>query len=816
MSNKLTRKSLAFGALVALASSVIAGAPAQASDQINVAPTAGTTYTTFTTETFTVATSFAPGFAPADYGQLKYEVASSAAIRTGVAIGATTAAATAAVVLADTALTSGKAVITPVSPNIGTATSVRVLGVAIGTAASLPTATTANQTVSVTAFVDANNDGALTAGEWSETQTITFKKYADLAPTVALTPVLAGDASVKATATYPAELNTAMLTAADFKVTFTVAGASGVAAAPGVAAASGVYTDDGLTVVNAAAAVTAQANYKGVTLGTAVTGTVAAATVASVTGALVTSADAAVISSVNTVRLNSAFSVNATLRGAVVAPATVGPVVANKAATAAVSGFGTLSTTRTLSINGTVYNSNANVPASIALTSDANGVVTLNFKTVGFSAGAAVSVVVTSDNIPSAAVAVVQAATAYAITADRGNLYSTPLGTPVTIALSVNDQFGTPSTLADRISITPTGTFTGYVAPATSFVMVSGGKASFTVSSLAATAAGQISVATALQELNPATQNYDAYNPAVAGTAILVNVTTAANSFTTAPAATATARVTDQAFTSAIATGDTTDNATYSVVVANPGTPVTVAAPGAYISANGTFGTGTVTVNSPANGTVAVTVWAQKVGSLTVTFTNGVAVRTSVVTVTTNLLPALVSLDAPAQAQVGQALDVVITVTDRWGNPVPTPTTGTDTGILTVSSTGTGYFASSAPVANAAGKATVKYIVGTADIGTAFLSATLDLATNVTGARSIEFGLTDGDVLAGGKRVFVSAEFAKGRTVSVSINGKRIYSKVQTTDNAVELAFTQRRAGTYTVTVRISGGIVFTEKVTVG
>ncbi len=157
-------------------------------------------------------------------------------------------------------------------------------------------------------------------------------------------------------------------------------------------------------------------------------------------------------------------------------------------------------------------------------------------------------------------------------------------------------------------------------------------------------------------------------------------------------------------------------------------------------------------------------------------------------------------------------------MTDKWGNVVATPAHGgaANLGYLTVSSTGTGYFASTALVANAAGKATVKYIVGTADIGTAFLSATLDLATDVTTAKSIEFGLTDGDVVAGGKRIFVSAEFAKGRTVSVSINGKRIYSKVQTTDNAVELAFTQRRAGTYTVTVRISGGITFTEKVTVG
>jgi hypothetical protein len=163
-------------------------------------------------------------------------------------------------------------------------------------------------------------------------------------------------------------------------------------------------------------------------------------------------------------------------------------------------------------------------------------------------------------------------------------------------------------------------------------------------------------------------------------------------------------------------------------------------------------------------------------------------------------------------------MDVVINVTDKWGNVVATPAAvgAGDLGFLTVKSTGTGYFASSAPVANAAGVATVKYIVGTADIGTAYLSATLDLATDVTAAKSVEFGLTDGDVVAGGKRVFVSAEFAKGRTVSVSINGKRIYSKVQTTDNAVELAFTQRKAGVYTVTVRISGGITFTEKVTVG
>jgi hypothetical protein len=738
---------------------------------------------------------------------LKYEVASSAAIQTGASSNAVAATATTAAVaaLAATTLTSGKAV---VSAGSAAATDYRVLAVAL---AAGSTATTPNQTVTVTAFVDANNDGALTAGEWSQAQTITFKKYADLAPTVALTPVLAGDLALKATATYPAELNTAMLTASDFKVAFT--GATGVTAG-GVVAASGVYSN-AVTGVVAAATITAQASYKGTALGTAVSGTVAAQTIATVVGALVEGADAKVISNVPTVRLNSAFSVKATVKD----NATTPKAVAGVAVTAAITTNATLGTAITLSVNGTVYNS-ATLPTALALTSDANGEVKVDLKSVGFVDAQTVTVVFTSQNIVAAGVQVTQKATAYTISADNGNLYSTPLGTPRAVALSVKDQFGTLSAAtADRLAVTPTavaGGLTGYVNPGTSFVAVVGGKATYNVSSVAATTAGQVTLSVALQSLDTATQNYVAASPAVTPfTAVAVNFTTAANSFTTAPAATATAKVNADAYTSAIST-TAGYSATYTVVVANEGTAVTVAAPGAYIKVGSTFGEGTATENTPVGGSIAVAVYFHTVGATTVTFTNGTAVKTSVVTVTSDLAPALVSMAAPAQAQVGQAMDVVISVTDKWGNAVATPTSGTNAGILSVSSTGTGYFASAAPVANAAGKATVKYIVGTADIGTAFLSATLDLATDVTAARSVEFGLTDGDVLAGGKRIFVSAEFAKGRTVSVSINGKRIYSKVQTTDNAVELAFTQRRAGTYTVTVRISGGITFTEKVTVG
>ncbi|MEY4293558.1 MAG: hypothetical protein RIR29_208 [Actinomycetota bacterium] len=814
MSNKLTRKSLAFGALVALGSSVIAGAPAQAANELVVAPSAGTSYNTFVDSTFNLVTTLAPGFVPASYAQLKYQIVTDGT----AAVQATSGVASQTKTLVDAATPfSGNSSNTYVVASVGaTSTTVNYLGVNIDAA----TSTTATSAVAVTAFIDANNDGALTAGEWNTSKTINFKKYADVVPTVALTPVLAGDTSVKATATY-ADLNVEQLTAADFTVLFTVAGASGVETGAGVVAASGVYTDSGLTGVAGSAAVTAIAKYKTVSLGTAVTGTVTAQTVATVTAALVEDANAKVITSTPTVRLNNAFKVKTTLRAAIVAPATVGVVVPNKAVTLVVTGAGTLTANRTLTINNTTYNNVTALPASLALTSDANGEVLVSVKSTGFLvADADLVFTFTSENISTAAsvVTVDQVATVYSITADNGNLYSTPLGTSKAVAFSVKDQFGTlTAETTDRIAVTPSivSGLTAYGTLTTAYLPVVGGKATYTATSGAATAAGQLSLATALQTLNSATQNYDAYSPAVAGTAVLVNVTTAADSFTTAPAATATAKVTADAFTDAIASA-AAYRADYSVVVANPGTALTVAAPGAYIKAGTTFGEGTVTVNTPANGTVAVVIYAHTVGTLTATFTNGVAVKTSVITLTTDLAPAKVTLVTPAQAQVGQALDVVINVTDKWDNVVATPAfvSGANAGALVLSSTGTGYFASTAPVANAAGKATVKYIVGTADIGTAYLSATLDLATDVTAAKSIEFGLTDGDVVAGGKRVFVNAEFAKGRTVTVSIDGKRVYSKVQTTDNAVELAFTQKKAGVHTVTVRISGGIVFTEKVT--
>ncbi|MEY4061298.1 MAG: hypothetical protein RIQ31_960, partial [Actinomycetota bacterium] len=153
MSKNLTRKGLALGAIVALGATVFAGSPAFAANELNVAPAAGTSYNAVAGSVFNLTTTFAPGFTPSSYAQLKYIVKTDAnsAITYGVGVAAVTAPATAqAVSLSSAAVTATGA----------GATTVNYLGLKA-------TDATVSSSVEVTAFVDANNDGAVTAGEWN-------------------------------------------------------------------------------------------------------------------------------------------------------------------------------------------------------------------------------------------------------------------------------------------------------------------------------------------------------------------------------------------------------------------------------------------------------------------------------------------------------------------------------------------------------------------------------------------------------------------------------------------------------------------------
>jgi hypothetical protein len=803
--------------MVALASSVIAGAPAQAAGEVVFAPTTGTSYNTLVTEQISLNASLAPGQVAGNISQLKYKVDSAVANSVWINTGNTVVTPVVGGVASTTSFVVAATGASSTSPNIIT------LKLATSAAA------TATTSVTVTAFLDSNSDNLLTAGEFEQARTVKFVKYSEVVPTVAFssTPSV-GDSTLKSTVAL-ADINVQQLTAASYLAAFTattVSGGTAFTAVADVQVASGAATSAPLSrTLVAGDVVTVQAKYGTELLGTAVSVTVSARTIT-----VPVVADITAVSSSNATglfaRTNSAFAVALLVKGTETTPVAKAGVVTSVAITSSVAP----TASKTLSVNGTVSNNTVALPTALAVTTDASGNAVVNLIPTGFAAGDTFTVAYTVQNTTvSKTFTLADAAFTLADSQDDTASANRAVarGGSVSFTLEVKDQFGSEITGAARIATTVSGGTT----IATAYTALAAGKATVTVKDGQTTTSNPNTVTFALETQNASTLNWAVSNisgfggaaapTSTASKAVTVAVSATAPGFATAPAPVSpatkfTGTVTPDAYTATAPTNGVSVLGNGSALATSvAGQRVTVAGAGELFLVNGKYYKDTVTFFSGAAGAFAVTAFSQTAGDQVVTFTTGTT--TVSVTITYAAGPvALVSLAAPAQAQVGQALDVVITTTDKWGN-AQASVVGTGAGSLSVSSTGTGYFASTAPVTNAAGKATVKYIVGTADIGTAFLSATLELGTtDATAARSIEFGLTDGDVVAGGKRVFVSAEFAKGRTVSVSINGKRIYSKVQTTDNAVELAFTQRKAGTYTVTVRISGGITFTEKVTVG
>jgi hypothetical protein len=286
MTNIVTRKGIAFGALVALASTAIAGAPAHAAGELNVVPEAGTSLNIAAGSVFNLKTTFAPGFTPSSYAQLKYLVKTDAnsAINAKAGLASVAAPQTGGTVVAVSTTSSA------ISATATAATDVAYLGLSAVT-------TSVTSAVEVTAFVDANNDGALTAGEWNTVKTVTFKKAADITPVVTLTQPATGDTSVSATVAW-GDLNIEQMSAEAVK--FTVAGGSVTAGT----LASGVWSLSASALASGAA-VTAQAYDGSTALGTAASATATARTIATVTGEFPATDDTKTISSTNYVRLNS-------------------------------------------------------------------------------------------------------------------------------------------------------------------------------------------------------------------------------------------------------------------------------------------------------------------------------------------------------------------------------------------------------------------------------------------------------------------------------------------------------------------------------
>jgi hypothetical protein len=888
MSKNLTRKGLAFGAIVSLGASLFAGTPAFAADELTLAPTTGTAYKTIEGEAFSLSAGLAPATPAGNVVQLKYQVVTTDATIVPTIVSSGTSGAT-----------NESGVTQPTNTKVYSSANLPVVGSAQRISLASPTAVASGTpvTAAVTAFFDANSNGLFDSGEWnSATRTVTWLDAADVTTSITISPVTVGDTTFTASATLT-DINVAQLSANSYgiyfrnndatataitnltapavvgvlqtdgsiKVTTAVLASSGTVAASTSFRADVVYKKTGITVAGASAEVigaaktidTVARTINSIDVAAAVTtgakAGVATQAVPGTAGALAVTASTAA----------TTYKLTATVKDNATTPA----VVANAAFKVTVGGT-TPTSTKKLTVNGKVYT--AALTAAIDATSDASGNVVLDVTSEGFAAADTITFTFVSQNITNVATVTIAAPT-YAIVdvADNAGVSQRTVakGSTYAVEYRVLDQFGdAPADGKFRLinTITSTGTGAGTVYQA-----VTGGKA--TISTVDAnTVDATVTHTLNLQGFDSVSQNFVAVTaltpalPAVTNKVVTVNVkattggavaktvtigtpvlssgqlgtvtTLRIDSTTWKPGFDArfskeTAPTLFAGYTTAAGvtaqTAAATANTSSAGAVALPVTvadstlaAATITGASVTVSGKGLFfaiGSGaslvtaadSITYLDGANSQVSV--YSHTAGKQTVTVTSGTASKTVDLTFITVAAEAskLVMGTLPAQAQAGRSMDLSATVTDKWDNAV-------EGASVAFTNTGVGYVQSTAAVtSNATGKVSGRLIVLQNDLGTSFLTATLDLATDVVVAKSIEFGLTDVDVVAGGKRVFVNAEFAQGRTVTVSINGKRVYSKVQTTDNAVELAFTQRRAGTYTVTVRVSGGIVATEKVTI-
>jgi hypothetical protein len=207
MSKNLTRKGLAFGALVALGSSVIAGAPANAAvSSLTIAPTYGTSTNTILGQDFNVAISGA-GIAGAQNefklyveGAVASDFASTTAVnyRKGVTklsdgTGVTGVADANDGTVATVSATEKTAVIANITTLAASYTTVKL---------DLGAAVTATRTIKVTPFVDnIIADGKPTAGEVAGTPiSITYYKGSEVTATTTIKAPLIGDTTKSLTA----------------------------------------------------------------------------------------------------------------------------------------------------------------------------------------------------------------------------------------------------------------------------------------------------------------------------------------------------------------------------------------------------------------------------------------------------------------------------------------------------------------------------------------------------------------------------------------------------------------------------------------
>ena len=807
MSKNLTRKGLALGAIVALASTVIAGSPAFAAQTITAAPALGTSLNTTLATPFVVAANVSGATTDTAAATLKFSVSNAGKnLLTFAAVGASASAAnTAALAGTRVADTTNTTVVSAASAGL---TSAKTAAIAISTSATVST------TADVTAWLDLDGDNVIDANEdTANTVSVKFLANADLAAATSITAPLIGAVALTGKSVITPALNSNYATNVTIDYTAATSVTSTGATTMGT---DGAWTATAVIAAATAGAYTAQAKVATVALGTAASTTVAAITTSTAVAALTAGNDA---TAAGVVRAGAkAATAVLTLKKAAVGAAAALPVAAGIPVVVTVKTKAVAApATSLITVDGTAINATDEGTITLNKVTDANGLVSLAIVSATGTVTDAIEITALAEGVSAAALNVVWTAVAYtaaSTSAFASTERSIVEGGSTTLTYSVKDQFGVAIAVPSRLKFVVGYATVGPVAAdATTYVALVGGSASITVTDTTANVDAAIAVTAALEVQDAATLNYAApASGAVTAAAHNVNVTATAAAFATAPATTFGPVAVDTALTLTIP------------AINNAGGLVTIAATGVTFTVNSVDYANTVTVITAAGGVVpVVTAKSTTAGAKNITFTVGTNVTTSVLTVSAAVETSgtVLTLDAPANILPGRTLVVTGTVADKFGNPVNTSTGTTST--LVVSYTGPGLIVGSLPTeTDASGAFSFRVLLGANETGSASVSASYDadgsatVSAAVTVAKTVTIGAvaTNAAVITSKNgRVYVTVNSAAGFKSYVKV-GFSVKPSFTTTGSKL-VSYYVGAGKRVAVRVYVRGGLVASQAITV-
>ena len=757
MSNNISRKGLAWGALVAIAASLFATAPAHAAAGVTLNANSTSQVLSVPTGTsFTLVETASSEIPNTSYGTLAFSVVNNNAGAATITVDGRTAK----------TLATSDARVTFTSADVSAA----------GNNQTIEVRSTSSATASytVTSWLDANGNGVVDNGEYSASQTITFKSAADLSAATTTSfvgaPTYTSDSrSVQVRVAFDsAQINNDQLAGStqqaritsnvsvDIRVgtydarntpltngaaVFGSADARFYAYSDSYTTGNGaVLISDGARVWYSGAVFTAQAYWGTTAIGAKASSTSGLINNAATSVAIDTVKGANALLKATTapnagsasVRLNSAFQISATIRGDA-------GVLAGQAVKFAVSSANWTTGTIRVTVNGTTYATSADLRAATwSVNSDASGNALLNVSVSGATVDALNDLVftATSANLAVSSVRVSQTKAVATTLAATPDSQAVVLGSAATVVSTIKDQFSqliadtnyaVKVTYADGVGTSASGAFTA----------VAGGTATSNV-----TVDGTVT-GTTHYNVNAVTVAADGSQTASGLTQVVVTVVTraAADLVVGYVVNVATVGARESVDTKALggAAGDATVAVSVTgraVITADRGVPyakLTIAGAGLFVldTVAGTYAAAPFVVTADANGYFTATIRSNTTGTIAGTVASGsataVAFNVVVDAPAAGAGTQIVVANPAAAALAGTDALVTFSVRDVFGNQVAAFGTSASTPTLTVHVSGD--ITRDVNVVDAKGYANL--VLNLATTGTAYVTATYSNDTRV-------------------------------------------------------------------------------------